>query len=335
MKSAYFLRAKMKFSKLITFSITLFLMMFLGCTGGEPEPEGPEKVQSENTVEPIAYEGSYAQPDYHKRSEGNDWIGVRIEETGENEISIQVRSRADKKRPTCTWDGKAQKKEGGTYSTMVNGKEVLFSFEEESLRIHSINKEDENALFFFCSGGASFAGEYMRIKGELDPEQVDKTSFSAVLNLQGVGFNVSAMPEGDLTTVTVRPFGLTASNEPSINNIDGEVTGAEVEDLNSDGSPELIIFTHDKKNNTGSVLGFSVNNKKSMSQVNFQPTNQNKKINEGYEGGDEFAVVETKLVQRFPVSGANKVRQVSYTLEEGEAMRQFVVDNVSEMNISE
>ena len=38
-----------------------------------------------------------------------------------------------------------------------------------------------------------------------------------------------------------------------------------------------------------------------MSEVYFPPTKENNRINEGYQGEDEFAVVETNLAQRFPI----------------------------------
>ncbi|MGB5191200.1 MAG: hypothetical protein WBN54_14170, partial [Robiginitalea sp.] len=58
----------------------------------------------------------------------------------------------------------------------------------------------------------------------------------------------------------------------------------------------------------------------------------------GYMGHDEFAVVETSLVRRFPVyksgdSNSNPTggtRQIQYKLQDGEASRLFVIDNISE-----
>ena len=75
-----------------------------------------------------------------------------------------------------------------------------------------------------------------------------------------------------------------------------------------------------------------------MSEVYFQPTAENKKINRGYKGHDEFSIVENTLSQRFPIytegnaynEPSGKTRQVSYELIEGEALRKLIVYNILE-----
>ena len=139
-------------------------------------------------------------------------------------------------------------------------------------------------------------------------------------------------------TFTVFAFGLGEQDYKESFDIVGEqVINAEVEDLNSDGSPELLICTQSIGSGSyGNVYAFSVNNKKSISQVYFQPTAENKKINQWYMGHDEFSVLENSLIQRFPIyqendSNANPTggtRQVSYTLIDGEAMRKLEVNQV-------
>jgi len=65
---------------------------------------------------------------------------------------------------------------------------------------------------------------------------------------------------------------------------------------------------------------------------------ENAEASNGYMGHDEFAIVESTLVQRFPIykpgdSNANPTggtRQIQYKLKDGEAMRKFVVDQVVE-----
>ena len=106
------------------------------------------------------------------------------------------------------------------------------------------------------------------------------------------------------------------------------VVNAEVDDLDTDGSPELVVYTKDSSNKEN-VYAYSVNNKKSMSAVYFQPTVENNKINLGYKGQDRFTLMEGNLVQRFPIFENNvetkKVRQVTYKLLNGEASKKFEV----------
>lgn len=298
--------------------------------------KGEEKVASGKRVS-IDFSGNYVTSDYSQRSEGYDWVGVRVTPVGTDQLKFQVRSRADKKKPTCTWDANAYQLSDKSYYTMVDGKRILFIFSGDTLSIAPENPGDENVLFFYCSGGATVAGEYLKINEKLDPEQVDSTVFSKVLRLQGIGFYVSSVRKGPQTEVTVLPFGLELDNRTETCTVDGSVVDAEVEDLNADGSPELLIYTRSFGSGSyGNVLAFSVNNRKSLSMAYFPLVVENPKINTGYMGHDEFSVVETSLVQRFPVynegdpnaSPTGGIRQISYKLVEGEAMRRFEVKDI-------
>jgi len=66
------------------------------------------------------------------------------------------------------------------------------------------------------------------------------------------------------------------------------------------------------------ILAWSTNNKKSISAIylsDLAPTDPKLK---DYAGNDEYAIVETTLVRRFPIPG-NKHRQLEYKLHQGEA----------------
>ena len=283
--------------------------------------------------------GNYVNDTYAIRHEGYDWVAVTVKEAIDNSIYVSVRSRADIKKPTCSFDAQAFKVDENTYESMNDGKAIVYQFNDNSITISTKNEADENMLYFFCSGGATFAGAYTKIEEPLEADQIDKTSFIKVLRLQGVGFNVSSIRKNNVNTFTVTTLGLPKEFNETYEIIGSQVTGAEVEDLNADGSPELFVYTQsDGSGSYGNVHAFSVNNLKSMSMVNFPPVAENTELNKGYMGHDEFAVVENRLVQRFPVykdgdSNAKPtggIRQISYKLTEGEAMRQLKVDKVSE-----
>ncbi|THD67369.1 hypothetical protein E7Z59_06820 [Robertkochia marina] len=152
------------------------------------------------------------------------------------------------------------------------------------------------------------------------------TVYSNTLELQGISFAVAAA-SGKLT---VTPSGLETSNEPMEWPIEGNVTGAEVEDLNADGWPELFVYTQSPdETKQANVYAFSVFNGKSMGMVSFPPLLENAEASEGYVGGDEFAVVENTLVQRFILANGN-TRQIQYKMVAGEAMPALVIDKVVE-----
>ena len=291
--------------------------------------------KEQEVAEKANFSGNYVSNGYDERNQGYDWVAVTVNDGENDQLKISVRSRADKKKPTCTFDTTLQRFDENAFSTVVDGKTVFFRFNENEVVIETEMEEDKNILSFYCSGGASLEGTYSRIDGPLDQNQIDKTLFSKVLNLEDIGFSVSALEEDGKKQLKISTFGLPHEFDEVIDIQNQVVLSAEVEDLNSDGSPELVIFTEENDgNHKGHLYAFSVNNKKSMSAVYFQPTQENKEINSGYNGNDEFALVETSLVQRFPIfenkTKTERFRQIQYVLEEGEATRKFVVRNQTE-----
>ncbi|MDO6759317.1 hypothetical protein Q4566_03825 [Tamlana sp. 2_MG-2023] len=285
------------------------------------------KTEPTETASNIDVSGNYVTDDYNKRSEGHDWVAIIVNQISDNAISVKVRSRADKKRGTCTFDTRANKKDDTAYAANISGKTVLFTFKKGIINITTENPADEAALFFYCSGGATFAGDYSKLNGDLDASQIDKTLYSKVLILQDIGFNISAIDKKGKTELTVNAFGLKENHgNPQVVTFKGDVVDAEVEDLDSDGSPELVVYT--ESNGYGNVLAFSTLKKNSIIPVYFPPTSENTKINEGYKGQDEFSLVENTLAQRFPTDRGSK--QVIYRLVNGEAGKNFEMTNVSE-----
>lgn len=279
--------------------------------------------------------GNYVDSGYSQRKDGYDWVSVAVSDAGNDQIKIKVRSRADKKRPTCTFDATANRGDDNTYSSILDGKTIIYKFKDSNLTISPEKPEFEGVLAFYCSGGASVSGTYNKIKEELDSAQIDKTLFSKVLSLQDIGFNISSINDNGKNMLTVYAFGLEQPDQTLTIVIEGEVKNAEVEDLNSDGSPEVVVFTQAPgENQKGNVYGFTTNNKKSMSLISFPSLENKSELAEGYQGHDEFALVETSLVRRFPIyendRQTGKMRQIFYKLKEGEAMRQFEVDQVNE-----
>ncbi|SMO79085.1 hypothetical protein [Solitalea koreensis] len=317
----------------------LGLSILIGCKNASKNKTANE-IELKKAVKPeTTILGNYVSDGYEKRNEGYDWVAVSVSDLGNEMIKIKVRSRVDKKKPTCTFDAIAQKQDDKTYKSVSNGKGVLFKIENNMLSIASEFPEDDGILFFYCSGGASLGGNYKKINEAIDSTQVDKTLFSKILMLQDIGFNISSVNRNGRNLLTVAPFGLQKVNRAETLETKGQVINAEVEDLNADGSPEVLVFTKmEDDHQSGAVYGFSVNNKKSMSQIYFPPIAENSKLNKGYRGQDEFTIVETSLVQRFPLfeetsngsQKTGKTRQISYKLKEGEAMRHFEVDKVSE-----
>ncbi|MGB4769928.1 MAG: hypothetical protein WBP58_00620 [Chitinophagaceae bacterium] len=157
--------------------------------------------------------------------------------------------------------------------------------------------------------------------------------FSQVANYDDKrSFNVSSPQLAEKNTVLIVPAGFTASNDGIQLDVEGQVVKVEVADISGDNSPELLVVTKDAGNH-GHAYVFSGNNNKSVSQVNIEDATSTKGAMDGYNGEDEYALVETVFARRFPVyeSGAKtgKTRQIQFKLRNGEAMKQLKVDKVT------
>ena len=169
-----------------------------------------------------------------------------------------------------------------------------------------------------------------RSSNTITPKMTHATAgpFNSTLELQGVRFVVTCKNEGSINTLHIVPAGLEIDNSPVVREIDGTVTGAEVADLNLDGSPEVYVYVSSAGSGSyGSVVAYATNRRKSLSEIYLPPVTEDKRASKGYMGHDEFAVVETVLVQRFPVYRASDtnakptggMRQIQYKLFPGEA----------------
>lgn len=279
--------------------------------------------------------GNYVSDAYDKRGEGYDWVAVMVSPATDSTIAVTVRSRADIKKPTCTFDAEAAYLNDSTFEATVEGKKVDFTFNAKGVTISAPTKDDENILYYFCSGGGTLAGTYARINGEPDQATIDKRIFTKTLTLQNITFDIRTDKKGDKQELTIAPSGLKIDKSAYISTIDGKVTGAEIEDLNADGFPELMVYVQSADKKT-TVIGLSVNNGKSMSMITFPEDSETPENFKNYNGEDTYAVVENVLSRQFPEyengKPNGKIKQINYVLENSEASRAFVIKNTNEIN---
>lgn len=153
-------------------------------------------------------------------------------------------------------------------------------------------------------------------------------SYNQKLELQGTTFSVSTTNSRSQNKLTIAADGLKQKATPIINGIEGIVTGADLADLNNDGSPEVYVYvTSAGSGSYGSLVAPAGNNKQNLSDIYLPDITEDKKLGAGYLGHDEFSVVESVLGRRFPVyrpsDTSNKptggIRQIAYKLVPGEA----------------
>lgn len=160
-------------------------------------------------------------------------------------------------------------------------------------------------------------------------KSIDKVTsaapFKKVLSLKGITFTITSPNNSSINKVTITPKGLKGSNKPVVVEADGILTGAEIDDLNQDGCPDLFIYvTSAGSGSYGSVIAYTTNRNKSLSPIYLTPVSDNPEESKGYMGHDEFAVVEGSFIQRFNLyddkgKKTEKMRQIQYKLKAGEA----------------
>ena len=169
--------------------------------------------------------------------------------------------------------------------------------------------------------------------------QAAEVTYDQVLEYAGISFHVVATGNGSIGSVTITPSGLEVDNSPITRETDGKVVLAEVADLNVDNSPEVYVYTQSAGSGSyGGLIAYAANNRKSLSEIYLPPVAENPEASKGYMGHDEFRVVESTLVQRFPVykdgdtnaAPTGGTRQLQYKLEPGEAGWVLRVDKVVE-----
>lgn len=301
-------------------SLCTGLMLIAPVMGEEGLPPG-ELIAS--------FVGEYVSYGYSQRSDGYDFVTISIEPASEVSAYIRVRSRADRRRPTCSYDGMAWVGENGVLEAQSLESKFLLSLTDGFLTIEPSVEGNEVGLAYCCSGGATLADRYERVSGGLDQALIMQDDFRRSLTLQDVTFEVSSLNYAPDNSVIVRPHGLSAAESIYLERVNGLVNEAQVEDLNSDGSPELCIYTQSMDDQKiGSVVAFSTLAKKSMIPVYFPSLTDDPNASAGYRGQDEFTLIETSLARRFPVFSADLTdtkpigtRQLIYKMVDGEAGR--------------
>lgn len=299
------------------FLLVLIISSINSCTSDSENKVPEKKIEIIEVKSPFI--GTFVSEGYQKKSTGTDWVSVTITQIHKRLYHVEVRSRADIKKPTCTLTTDAQLTEKGELFTSQYDLDLGFRISGDKLLIYSPSNKDLN---YFCSGGATLAGKYKRISGKLSAKQVDHSQFWKFLEYTNFTFAVQAIRD----TLTIQPvFPKNRVEEVKIP-FTGSIADADIADLDADGFPEIYIYVRDGKDQHIRLVAYNLNKGKSLSEIHLQElTNQEVAP---FKGGDEFRPVEGALVRRYPIEGTNKTQQIQYTLKMGEALPRLVIDKV-------
>ena len=151
-------------------------------------------------------------------------------------------------------------------------------------------------------------------------------AFNKTLQLQGTSFQVQSSGEGSQQQLTITTTGAKPAIKPIRQTVNGQVVGAEVADLNNNGLPEIYVYVQGAGSGSyGEVVAYAVIKGSELSPITLpELTGANA---EGYQGHDQFQVVEDCLARRFPIykpgdsnaKASGGQRQICYKLNAGEA----------------
>lgn len=311
--------------------VSFLALLFIGCQSNDKKEEAIREEAQISSKLNSKYYGNYVSDDYNLRNEGYDWVGVIVKPLNEFQAKVSVRSRIDLKKASCTFDNIAQIENDSVLVCNVDGNTILFEFTNEGLNIKPKTEQDENALYFFCSGGGTLKGFYKKLDGELDEKQIDKTVYLRYFPANSIGVEIT---RNDNKQLKIRIYGPDINNEEFVGDLNAGVIQAELGDLNADSFPEIYIYTlSNDGSRKGDMIAYSSNNGKSFTPIYLPPITDNSEASKGYNGGDEFAVVENTLVRRFPIIIEGKTvgtKQIQYKLTKGESAWQLVIDKIVE-----
>lgn len=149
-----------------------------------------------------------------------------------------------------------------------------------------------------------------------------------IMKLGNVGFKLVCNNKNDEKNyVTVSPIGFSNGARDVSFEVKGRIRKAEVDDLNNDLYPDLVIYIYlNGTDDKGTVVGVSSVKNESFAGIGFPDIVDDPKLRTGYKGFDTFMLMEGTLMRRFPVFTADSVgaqrtgmyRQIQYRVSTGE-----------------
>lgn len=267
-------------------------------------------------------------------------------------------SQADSMRCECGFSSSAGERPDTTSSCMFSQRQGFisvridggreFDFSPVGDRPGNYRDQDGNAIY--RKSGLGKEGQLFKLPDAYlyvfwNPTRLDCTGTEMAtpghceLSYGAISFDVQASTGGSINQLRIQPGELSVDNSELTAELDGSAYRAELADLDANGWPEIYVYVSSAGSGSyGSLVAYAVNNGKSVTPIYLPPLEQTPEAMEGYMGHDQFAVVENRLVRRFPIyrgddtnaAPSGGTRQLQYRLEAGEAGWVLAVDRVVE-----
>lgn len=152
------------------------------------------------------------------------------------------------------------------------------------------------------------------------------SKYDSTLKIGKAGYRITCLNKSaDRNALNIRPIGFKAEVREVSLEIKARVLSAEIDDLNNDGFPEVIIFIQEAKGNK-SLFCISSKENERIEPIYFPDITNDMELSKGYRGLDEFKLIEGVLFRKFPIFESDtankvpssKVKQVLYRVIPGE-----------------
>lgn len=152
--------------------------------------------------------------------------------------------------------------------------------------------------------------------------QVPARRFDSSMKIGKVGYKVTCTNRNpEKNSINISPIGFDNSVRDFSFEIKGRIIRAEVDDVNRDNFPDLVLYVYYGDTlNKGNVICVSSEANNGVIPIGFPDIVDDPKLKEGYRGFDEFMLMEGVLTRRFPLfttdstgsKPTGKTRQVMY-----------------------
>ena len=177
--------------------------------------------------------------------------------------------------------------------------------------------------YIFLLAGLAFLGK-------VHAQAVSFEKIDTTMKIGKYGFKVGCRnKEIKSNMLSIRPMGYESPANQSMNMpVRGRVSAAMVDDLNSDGLADLILFIYtDSAAIHGTVYAMISVDDKNLMPTGLPDPALDGKINTGYKGHDVFSMLEGTVLLRFPIyktgdkddAPTGGTRTVQYSISKGES----------------
>jgi hypothetical protein len=151
------------------------------------------------------------------------------------------------------------------------------------------------------------------------------------------GFRINCYNKSaEKNPITIYPIGFESEARDFSFELKGVLIGTEVDDLNKDGFPELLLYVAPQDSlNKSSVIAISSQENKSVAPIVFPDILDDPRLRDSYKGSDKYMLLEGVLMRTYPLyeKDANgvqqptgKMRRLMYRVAPGEqGTSKFVV----------